>query len=191
MATRSLFSILSEQPWWVSLLVAMALFAVVQFVLPPLAPFVALPFIAVAAYVGWNQLRNTSPVNVEERLAALRVMPWDNFELIVSEAYRRQGYTVEESGGGAFDFRLRKDDRITLVQCRRWKVNQVGVKPVQELHEAMNKFDAFNGVCISAGEFSASARDFAAGKPVTLLNGAALVKLVGTPNETSWRWFTR
>ena len=146
MAKRSLFSILSEQPWWVSLLVAAALFAIVQLFVPQVALFVALPFIAVAGYAAWKQLRRPSSVHVEERLAALRSMPWENFGLAISEAYRRQGYTVEESGGGAFDCNLRKDDRITLVQCRRWKVNQVGVKPVQELHEAMSKLGAFGGV---------------------------------------------
>ena len=139
MAKRSLFSILSEQPWWVSLLVAMALFAVAQLVFPPVAPFIGAPFIALAVYVGWKQLRNISPATVEDRLTALRAMPWDDFGRIVSETYRRQGYTVEESGGGAFDFRLRKDNRITLVQCRRWKVKQIGVKPLQELHETMDK----------------------------------------------------
>jgi len=190
MAKRSLFSILSEQPWWVSLLVAAVLFAVVQLVLPPLAPFVALPFIAIAAHVAWTQLRRTSPVNVEERLAALRAMPWESFRLLISEAYCRQGYTVEESGGGAFDFKLRKGGQTTLVQCRRWKVNQVGVKPVQELHEAMNKLDASNGVCISAGEFSAGARKFAANKPITLLNHAALTELVGTLEKTRRGWFS-
>ena len=190
MAKRSLFSILSEQPWWVSLVVAMALFAVAQLVFPPVAPFIGAPFIALAVYVGWKQLRNISPATVEDRLTALRAMPWDDYGRIVSETYRRQGYTVEESGGGAFDFRLRKDNRITLVQCRRWKLNQVGVKPVQELHEAMDKLGAFSGVCISTGEFTVSARDFATGKPVTLLNGAALAKLVGTTEKTSRRWFT-
>jgi restriction system protein len=190
MAKRSLFSILSEQPWWVSLLVAAILFGIVQLFLPQLALFVALPFVAVAAYVGWKQLRSTSPANVDERLAALRAMPWENFELVISEAYRRQGYTVEASGGGAFDFRLRRDDRSTLVHCRRWKVNQVGVKPVQELHDAMIKLDAFNGVCITAGEFSASAREFAAGKPIMLLNHAALTDLVGIIEKTRRRWFS-
>lgn len=190
MARQSLFSILSRQPWWVSLLVAAVLFGIVQLFLPQLALFVALPFIAVAGYVGWKQLRSTSPVAVEERLAALRAMPWEKFGLVISEAYRRQGYAVEESGGGAFDFDLRKNGRITLVQCRRWKVNQVGVKPVQELYEAMNKLDAFNGVCISAGEFSAGAREFASGKPITLLNHAALAELVGPIGKTRQRWFS-
>jgi restriction system protein len=190
MAKQSLFSILSGQPWWVSLLVAATLFALLQVFLPPLAPFIALPFVAVAVYVAWKQLHGASPANVEERLAALRAMPRENFELVISEAYRRQGYTVEESRGGAFDFRLRKDNRSTLVQCRRWKVNQAGVKPVQELHEAMNKLEASNGVCITAGEFSASAREFAAGKPIVLLNHAALTDLVGTIEKTRRRWFS-
>lgn len=189
MAKRSLFSILSEQPWWVSLLVAAALFAIVHLFLPQAALFAALPFIAVAAYAGWKQRRRPSSVNVEKRLAALRGMPWENFRLIINEAYRRQGYTVEASESGAFDFRLRKDGRSTLVQCRRWKVNQVGVKPVQELHAAMNASDAYNGVCISAGEFSASAREFAAGKRMTLLNGAPLAELVGAIEKTNRRWF--
>lgn len=191
MAKHSLFSLLSEQPWWVSLLVAMALFAVTQLILPPLAPFIALPFVAISIFFAWKQLRGRSPVNVEERLAALRAMPWDNFGLLVSESYRRRGYAVEDSGGGAFDFKLTRKGQITLVQCRRWKVNQVGVKPVQELYEAVNKHDAFNCVCIAAGEFSDGARDFAAGKPIALLNGTALVELVGPTENTTRRWFTR
>ena len=123
MAKRSLFSVLSEQPWWLTLLVAIFIFGVMQFVFPPLAPFVALPFAAVAGFLAWRQMRAGPSVNVEERLAALRAMPWENFSLVVGEAYRRQGYAVEESRSAAFDFKLAKKGQITLVQCRRWKVN--------------------------------------------------------------------
>ena len=191
MAKRSLFSILSEFPWWLSALVAVLLFGIVQLVFPPLAPFVALPFIAVAAYFAYRQLRGKSPVDAAERLAALRAMPWENFSLVISEAYRRQGYTVEPSASAAFDFTLRKNGRITLVQCRCWKVNQVGAGPLRELDEAIARHDAFNGVCITAGGFSANARAYAAGKPITLLSDAALAELVGTLEKTSRRWFSR
>lgn len=190
MAKRSLFSILSEQPWWVSLLVAMALFAGVQLILPPLAPFVALPFVAIAVYFAWQQWRSIAPATVEARLAAVRAMPWEDFALVISEAYRRRGYAIEESRSGAFDFKLRKKGQITLVQCRRWKVNQVGVGPVRELYEALDQHEAFNCVCIAAGEFSDGARQFAAGKPVTLLNGVALAELVGRIEKKGRRWFT-
>lgn len=191
MAKRSLFSILSGFPWWLSALVAVLLFGFMQFIFPPLAPFVALPFVAVAAYFAYRQLRGESPVDAGERIATLRDMPWENFSLVISEAYRRQGYAVEASDSAAFDFTLRRNGRITLVQCRRWKVNQVGAGPLRELHEAIVKHDAFNGVCITAGGFSANAREFAAGKPITLLNDAALAELVGTLEKTSKRWFGR
>lgn len=191
MAKRSLFSILSGFPWWLSALVAVLLFGVMQLIFPPLAPFVALPFVAVAVYFAYRQLRGKSPVDAGERVAALRDMPWENFSLVISEAYRRQGYAVEASDSAAFDFTLRKNGRITLVQCRRWKVNQVGAGPLRELHEAISRHDAFNGVCITAGGFSANAREFAAGKPITLLHDAALAELVGTLEKTSKRWFGR
>ncbi|MFN7086927.1 MAG: restriction endonuclease [Burkholderiales bacterium] len=179
MAKRTLFSILSEQPWWVSLAVAAGLFAIAYPFLPQLAIFVALPFIGVAAYAAWQQWRGKSPVGAAERLAALREMPREKFSAIIGEAYRRQGYTVETADDDAFDFVLRKNGRITLVQCRRWKGNQVGIGAVRALCEAMARHDAFNGVCISAAPFSDSARRFAAGKPVTLISGVELAQLVG------------
>jgi len=189
MAKRSLFSILSGQPWWVSLLVALALFAAAQFIFPPVAPFVALPFVVIAIYFAWQQRRSISPAKAGERLAAVRAMPWEDFALLISEAYRRRGYDVEAVRSGAFDFKLSQKGRITLVQCRRWKVNQVGVGPVRELCDALDKHEAFNGICIAAGEFSDGARQFAAGKPVMLLNGPALAELVGTVGKRDRRWF--
>jgi len=189
MAKRSLFSILSEQPWWVSLLVAMALFAATHLILPPAAPFVALPFVAIALYFAWQQLRGIAPATVDERLAAVRAMPWEEFATLISDAYRRRGYEVEAARNGAFDFKLHQKTRITLVQCRRWKVNRVGIGPVQELCDALDKNDAFNGVCIGAGEFSDGARQLAAGKAITLLNGPALAQLVGPVGKKRRSWF--
>lgn len=191
MARQSLFQILSRQPWWLTLLVAVLMFGITQLVYAPLAPFVALPFAAVAGYLAWQQLRAGPPVNLEERLAALRAMPWENFSLVVSESYRRQGYAVEASNSAAFDFRLTRRAQVTLVQCRRWKVNQVGDAPLRELFGAMEKHEAYNCVCITAGEFSRNAREYAAGKPLTLVSGAALAELVGTIEKKARRWFSR
>lgn len=179
MARQSLFGILSRQPWWVSLLAAMAAFAIAQLVFAPVAPFVALPFVAIAIYLAWRQLRSISPETVEARLAAVRALSWEEFAALVSDAYRRRGYEVEAARDGTFDFVLRQKGRISLVQCRRWKVNQVGVGPVRELYDALDKHDAYNGICIAAGAFSEAARQFAAGKPIALVQGADLAQLVG------------
>ncbi len=191
MARETLFHVLSRQPWWVTLLVAVALYFVTQAIFPPVAPYVAIPFVLVAAWIGFQQARGVTTVNTGERLARLREMSWENFSLVVSEAYRRKGYAVEPSRENGYDFRLTKGGRVTLVQCRRWKVSQVGVGPVRELLDAVARLEAYNGICIAADAFSAKARAFASGKPVTLLQGEELADHVGTLETTSRRWFGR
>jgi len=192
MAERtSLFQLLSRQPWWVSALATVVIFAIAQVVFPPLAPFVALPFVIVTLYIAWQQTRGAAVVDVEGKLAALRGMPWENFSLVISEAYRRQGYAVQPSDQPGYDFRVSKQGRNMLVQCRRWKVNQVGVAAVRELNAALEREEAYKGICIATGNFSAAAREFIAGTAVTLLNGRELVELAGTLEKSRWRWFGR
>jgi restriction system protein len=188
MAKESLFQILSRQPWWLTLLVAFALFWIAYLVFPPVAPFVALPFLVLGLYFGFVQLRSGPVGNVGERLTALRAMSWDVFSAELSRAYRKQGYTVLPADGRGHDFKLVKDGRTTLLQCRRWKVNQVGESQVRELAQAVEREDAGRGICLSAGEFSAPARKFAAGEPLTLISGVELARLV--PHRKKHKWFS-
>jgi restriction system protein len=179
MAKETLFNILSRQPWWISAVVAAVLFGITELVYPPVAFFVALPFLLLAAYIGYKQARGMGEVNVTDKLASLRDMPWENFSLVVSEAYRRQGYAVTEARDSAYDFVLDKNGRHTLVSCRRWKVSSVGIGPLQALAGAVSRVDAYNAICIAAGDFSANARDYAATQPITLVSGAELARLIG------------
>lgn len=176
---RTLFSVLIEQPWWISALVGAALFGIAQLAFPPVAPFVALPFVAIAIYVGYRQLRTLSPGKARERITALREMSWEPFSALIVDAYRRQGYDVAPVNKSAFDFNLTRQGRVTLLQCRRWKVNQLGAGPVEELAKAIAGEDAHNAICISAGDFTAKARESAAGKPISLVHGIELAALVG------------
>lgn len=176
---RTLFSILIEQPWWISALVGVGLFGIAQLAFPPVAPFVALPFVAIALYVAYRQLRTVSPGEVDERLQAVRNMSWDKFSAIIVNAYQRQGYTVEPVKNAAHDFTLTKQGRVTLLQCRRWKVNQLGAGPLEELAGAVASEGAFNGLCITAGNVSPKAREFITGKPLALVTGIELAALVG------------
>lgn len=178
MARQTLFHILSRQPWWLSALVAGVLFGITQLVYPPVAFFVALPFLLLAAFIGFKQMRGTSPLNAGDQLEALRGMSWENFSLVISEAYRRQGYAVAESRNSAYDFELTRNGRRTLVSCRRWKVSAVGEAPVRALANAVSRTDAYNGICIAAGDFSVNARSYAASQPLTLVTGRDLVELV-------------
>lgn len=62
--------------------------------------------------------------------AALDGMSWREFELLVGEAYRLQGYRVTELGGegpdGGVDLVLTKGGEKFFVQCKQWKAYKVG-----------------------------------------------------------------
>ncbi len=176
---RSLFSLLLKQPWWVSALAGMALFGIAQLAFPPVAPFVALPFVVIALYVGYQQMRTLSPTKAELRLQSLRTLSWDQFSAVIVGAYQRQGYSVEPVNKPDHDYTLTQQGRVTLLQCRRWKVTQLGVGPLEELAGAIANAEAYNGICITAGSISSKAREFVKGRPITLVTGIALAELVG------------
>ncbi len=50
----------------------------------------------------------------------------------MAEAYRRQGYSVEENAVAGpdegVDLVLKRDGRMVLVQCKQWRSTKVGVK---------------------------------------------------------------
>jgi restriction system protein len=155
--SRSLFNVLLGQPWWISALVGAGLFGIAQ-------------------YVGYRQLRTVSPGKVDERLQALREMSWEQFSVVVAAAYRRNGYDVAPTNKSAFDFVLTKQGRATLLQCRRWKVKQLGIGPLDDLAKAISGEDAHNAICISAGDFTPQAREFVAAKPISLVQVGNVAK---------------
>jgi len=184
----TLFQLLARQPWWVTVLVALGLFWIAYAVYPSIAPFFALPFVLLAIYIAIQQWRSGVPSDPTEKLGLLRAMSWENFSALVGEAYKREGYQVTPSTEQGYDFALAKNGRVTLVHCRRWKVNQVGADPVRELAQAVDRKEASRGICLATGEFSAPARKLAAAEPVMLVSGAELVALV-RPRSRPKRWF--
>lgn len=148
----------------------------------PLA-WIVLAMCWIAALVSYlKQRQRKGLLNAQSGLDSVRNISWREFEILVGEAYRRQGYRVEEQGlGGAdggIDLILRKDERIILVQCKRWQSRQVSVSTVREMWGllAHHNADAVKIVC--AGTFTRDAAAFAEGKPVELITGHALVSLI-------------
>ncbi|WDS35277.1 restriction endonuclease [Pseudoxanthomonas sp.] len=107
---------------------------------------------------------------------------WRQFELLVGEAFRRQGYAVEETGlGGAdggIDLILRKDGRRTLVQCKQWKRQQVGVSVVREMAGLLAHHQAHAVKIVCIGSYTKDAERFAQGKPIELMGGEQLLEMI-------------
>ncbi|RUL72994.1 restriction endonuclease [Dyella choica] len=115
-------------------------------------------------------------------LDSLRAMSWREFEMVVGEAFRRQSYTVSETGlGGAdggIDLILRKDGQVTLAQCKQWKTQRVDVKVVREMFGLLVDHGAAAVKIVAIGDYTADARRFAEGKPIELINGETLLAMV-------------
>jgi len=89
-----------------------------QFVVPILC------LAAAAVSVAKRQQRRSLVAGVAQRTPhALPGMSWQEFELLVGEAFRLQGYGVTELGGagpdGGVDLVLRKGKEKFLVQCKQ------------------------------------------------------------------------
>ncbi|WP_434730761.1 restriction endonuclease [Xanthomonas arboricola pv. pruni] len=115
-------------------------------------------------------------------LESLAAGGWRQFELLVGDAFRRQGYSVEETGlGGAdggIDLILRKDGRRTLVQCKQWKHQQVGVSVVREMFGLLAHHQAHAVKIACIGIYTKDAERFAQGKPIELIDGERLLEMI-------------
>ena len=103
---------------------------------------------------------------------------WGEFEVLVGEYFRRQGFSVVETGGGGpdggIDVVLQKGSDCYLVQCKQWRARSVGVVPVRELYGVMAAQRVAGGFVVTPGEFTQEARKFAEGREIQLINGKAL-----------------
>ena len=184
---RSLFFALSRAPWWLSLLIAAALFMLVRQFMPDYAALAStLPFLGIAGYAGWRQSRVLSPKRAAEALADLRALSWQEFAAMMEAAFRREGYAVVSLSRGVADFQLSKGGRVALASCRRWKVAQTGIEPLRELSLAKEKAEAQECIYVAAGDVSQNARQFAAENNIRLLCDAELAQFLARTKLEKW-----
>lgn len=182
MAKRNLFNILTHSPWWLSVLIAAAVFMAVRQFLPDNAAVAAmLPFLGIAGYALWRQSRVLSPERASAALEAMRAMSWQEFSAVMESAFRSEGYAVVAIARGGADFELSRGGRLALASCRRWKVAQTGIEPLRELVLAQEAAGAQECIYAAAGELTRNAAQFAAQHQVRLLCGENLAHFLARP----------
>jgi restriction system protein len=190
---------LAVLPWPVGVIFGIGGFILVRFRLPALLqgnPF-GLAVVPVANLMSWfllvvgllgalmswvGQRQRRRLLDAQQGLDSIAALGWRHFEQLVGEAFRRQGYMVEETGlGGAdggIDLILRKDGGRVLVQCKQWRRRQIPVNVVREMYGllAHHNADAVKIACV--GTFTRDAATFAHGKPIELIGGEELVRMI-------------
>lgn len=145
-------------------------------------PLICLSGAAVSAWRRHKRLTLISNTAQAKGADALDGMSWREFEMLVGEAFRLQGFGVSETGGGGadggVDLVLSKGTEKFLVQCKQWKAYKVGVDVVRELYGVMVAKGATGGFVVTSGSFSDDAKAFADGRNVKLVDGHRLFGLI-------------
>jgi len=141
------------------------------------------------SFASFRRLRQQSELHVQvandSSANALEKMTWREFEGLVAESFRRQGYRVVERGGdgpdGGVDVELHMGKDKYLVQCKQWKSLKVGVATVRELYGVITAERAVGGFVVTSGRFSEDAKAFAEGRSISLVDARKLRAMVGGP----------
>jgi restriction system protein len=191
-----IIEITSGLPWWASLVLGGVLYAVfghlrtsANLMVQPIyyAGQIALPLACCVGAVV-SIFRRKKRAQLFDQVASnpdqdsLLQMSWREFEMLVGEAFRLQGYAVEENGGGGpdggVDLVLRKDGRKHIVQCKRWKTYRVGPEIVREQYGIMMSIAADGAIVVTSGHFTEAARQFANKLPIRLIDGPELRRMI-------------
>ena len=229
---EDLIFIASRLPWWLSLLIALAAWLYFHSVAISPPPTVTDPKQFASAITGqmWRTfslgLQYIVPVafifgaigSVFARAKRRKLIDdvaspicpgktveginWQQFEQLVGEAFRRQGFSVTETGGngpdGGIDLILHKGREKHLVQCKQWRATKVGVAVVREFFGLIAAEGADGGFVVTSGSFTPDAKSFASGRNIRLVEGAELKRwiaafrtaqanpTVATPVQTSF-----
>lgn len=190
---------LARLPWWVSVVVATVVYVLTHWVAPAMAGgnkllgplstvlsanahWIAAIFLLPIPFALLNTNSRSRLVDGQASIDRIRELSWQEFEQLVGEAYRRQGYRVAERGGGGadggIDLELRTKDKTLVVQCKRWKTRTIGVQLVRELYGAMTGEQAHAAIFVTSGNYTPDAIDFARDKPIKLVDGRGLVAML-------------
>lgn len=106
-------------------------------------------------------------------------LEWREFEFLVGQVFREQGYKVSEGKGiqdGGVDITLVRDKQRLLVQCKHWKTTTVGVSVIRELAGVVLLNKADGGVVVCSGRYTKDAQEEAQKLGIHLVTGNDLLQ---------------
>ncbi len=147
------------------------------------ANFVATMF-AAFLILAWLevQLRARDRRHLLEWTTNLRLLSSEEFEWFVGELFRRDGWSVRETGrqgagDGNVDLKLERGTERRLVQCKRWSSWSVGVDDIRRFAGTLMRegLPGPAGVFVTLSSFTEQAAAEAARTGMTLVNGPDLL----------------
>ena len=133
-------------------------------------------------------IENKDVANIKLDGFNLATMPWEDFEYFVRELFDKmfnvnggEVKVTQASHDGGVDAIAFDDDPIRggkfVIQAKRYN-NVVPVSAVRDLYGTMIHEGATKGILVTTSSYGKEAYDFAQDKPITLIDGQALLGLL-------------
>jgi len=120
-------------------------------------------------------------------LKKLQKMNGIEFEHYIGDLFIELGYQAHEtksSGDGGKDIMIYKDNYFAVVECKCYKRgNKISRPQIQQFHSALIDSAAEEGYFITTSDFTKHAKNYVLDKPIILINGQKLVKLIQEVTE--------
>jgi len=111
----------------------------------------------------------------------LRRLTAEEFEWLVGEVFRREGWKVQYKGrqeepDGNVDLELTRPGQRKIVQCKRWTAWRVGVDKVREFAGTLSRerLQTSDGIFVTLSQFSQQAQDEAKTMGIALVDNCDL-----------------
>jgi hypothetical protein len=143
--------------------------------------------LASAVSIGWlsGQIETGHRRNLLEWTTEFRHLNASEFEWLVGEVFRREGWTVQETGcqdgpDGNIDLDLTRNDQRIIVQCKRWEARPVGVDQIRLFLGTLlrERLPGDSGVFVTLSQFTEQARKEAQRAGLVLVDGHELHALI-------------
>ena len=113
---------------------------------------------------------------------ALSRIPWQDFEILVANRYRRHGWQVTHCGQGQTgvhaeseaDLRMRRDGELALVQCRHESRSRLDARSIERLLGRAREDAATQVIVFASADLPEDARQLAESGGATIIEGAAV-----------------
>lgn len=140
-------------------------------------------FIVIVLFVKRSKVHKQSQWRTDRELLnwLKELKPWE-FEDYIAHLYSKLGYKTERVGGGydgGVDVIAEKNGIKYYIQCKKYITSTVGVKEIREFYGVLVDHTAQGkGIFITTNIFTSEAEYFAKDKPIELIDGQKLVRLI-------------
>ena len=133
--------------------------------------------------LGWLAVQVEARIrrHLVEWTTNLRLLTAEEFEWLVGEVFRREGWEVRETGhqgspDGNVDLEITRNGQRMIVQCKRWTSNLVGVNEIRKLAGTLMRegLPGSAGMFVTLSDFNEQARAEAQTIGMTLIDNRDL-----------------